>query len=136
MKSLLPSSALTVEEKEWNAYPYSKTIFTCPFVDKFSLEIETYYTPDGGETENIFNLTVSSHFSFSYTNTILYFVQKSELRGRVVDTIDIVADQHKNYVKEEDLTVFISKKTGRGPLNNDWVQEYRDTCFVRQKLGD
>ena len=88
------------------------------------------------KSENIFNLTVWSHFSFSHTNNILYFGQKSELRGRVVDTIDIVADQHKNYVKEEDLTVFISKKTGRGPLNNDWVQEYRDTCFVRQKLGD
>ena len=33
-KSLLPKSALSAEEKAWNAYPYTKTIFTCPFVDK------------------------------------------------------------------------------------------------------
>ena len=31
---------------------------SCPFVEKFSLEIETYYTPDGGEQENVFNLKV------------------------------------------------------------------------------
>ena len=31
---------------------------SCPFVEKFSLEIETYYTPDGGQQENVFNLKV------------------------------------------------------------------------------
>jgi hypothetical protein len=29
-------------------------------VEKFSLEIETYYTPDGGHLENVFNLPVSN----------------------------------------------------------------------------
>ena len=52
-----------------------------------------------------------------------------------MDTIDIVADQHMNYVKEEDMTVFISKKTGRGPLSNDWIKEYSDAIVVRQTLG-
>ena len=33
-KNLLPKSALSAEEKAWNAYPYTKTIFTCPFVDR------------------------------------------------------------------------------------------------------
>lgn len=33
-KSLLPKSALTVEEEAWNAYPYTKTRFKCPFVEK------------------------------------------------------------------------------------------------------
>ena len=39
---------------------------SCPFVEKFSLEIETYYTPDGGQLENVFNLKVLliySHFN-------------------------------------------------------------------------
>ena len=46
------------------------------FVKKrFSLEIETYYTPDGGHQENVFNLS------------------DSEQRGRVVDLIDVVKDQ-------------------------------------------
>lgn len=83
---LLPKSALTVEEEAWNAYPYSKCIcyaiqnmsisiqfrslchlfccfllaaktrYTCPFVEKFSLEIETYYYPDDGHQENVFKL--------------------------------------------------------------------------------
>ena len=44
-KSLLPASALTVEERAWNAYPYTKTVFSCPFVEKFNLEIETFYLP-------------------------------------------------------------------------------------------
>ena len=48
-----------MEEKAWNAYPYTKTVFSCPFVEKFSLEIETFYTPDGGQKENVFNLSVS-----------------------------------------------------------------------------
>jgi len=109
-KSLLPASALTVEEKAWNAYPYTKTVFSCPFVEKFSLEIETYYTPDGGQMENVFNLT------------------DSELRNRVVDLIDVVKDQEQNYVAEEDPTVYVSEKTGRGPLNKEWIKEFSDAC--------
>lgn len=56
LKGLLPKSALTVEEEAWNAYPYTKTRYTCPFVEKFSLEIETYYFPDDGHQDNVFNL--------------------------------------------------------------------------------
>lgn len=56
IKSLLPKSALTVEEEAWNAYPYTKTRYTCPFVEKFSLEIETCYLPDNGYQENVFKL--------------------------------------------------------------------------------
>jgi len=58
-KSLLPKSALTVEEEAWNAYPYTKTRYTCPFVEKFSLEIETYYYADNGHQENVFGLSGS-----------------------------------------------------------------------------
>jgi len=58
-KSLLPKSALTVEEEAWNAYPYTKTRYTCPFVQRFSLEIETYYCQDAGYQENIFKLSGS-----------------------------------------------------------------------------
>jgi hypothetical protein len=58
-KSLLPKSALTVEEEAWNAYPYTKTRYTCPFVEKFSLEIETYYYADDGHQENVFGLSGS-----------------------------------------------------------------------------
>lgn len=33
--------------------------YTCPFVEKFSIEIETYYRPDAGKQANIFNLNVT-----------------------------------------------------------------------------
>lgn len=59
LKSLIPKSALSVEEEAWNAYPYTKTRFTCPFVEKFSIEVETYYYNDGGNQENVFNLSKS-----------------------------------------------------------------------------
>ncbi|CAH1718054.1 unnamed protein product [Chironomus riparius] len=108
IKSLLPKSALTVEEEAWNAYPYTKTRYTCPFVEKFSLEIETYYFPDNGYQENVFGLT------------------GSDLRNRIVDVIDIVKDQltGADYVREEDPTLYVSEKTGRGPLWESWVEDY------------
>ncbi|XP_015041504.2 protein retinal degeneration B isoform X2 [Drosophila pseudoobscura] len=108
IKSLLPKSALTVEEEAWNAYPYTRTRYTCPFVEKFSLDIETYYFPDNGYQENVFQLS------------------GSDLRNRIVDVIDIVKDQlwGGDYVKEEDPKQFISEKTGRGPLADDWLEEY------------
>ncbi|XP_076654424.1 retinal degeneration B isoform X6 [Halictus rubicundus] len=106
-KSLLPRSALIVKEEAWNAYPYTKTRYTCPFVEKFSIEIETYYFPDNGYQENVFKLS------------------GSDLRNRIVDVIDIVKDQYVgDYVKEEDPKLYVSQKTGRGPLTESWLEDY------------
>ena len=33
--------------------------YTCPFVEKFSIDIETYYKPDTGIKEDVFNLSSS-----------------------------------------------------------------------------
>lgn len=107
-KSLLPKSALMVNEEAWNSYPYTKTRFSCPFVEKFSVEIETYYFPDKGHQENVFKLS------------------GSDLRNRIVDVIDIVKDQPcgTDYVKAEDPKVYVSEKTGRGPLSETWLEDY------------
>ncbi|XP_026479475.1 protein retinal degeneration B-like [Ctenocephalides felis] len=107
-KGLLPKSALTVEEEAWNAYPYTKTRYTCPFVEKFSLEIETYYYADDGHQDNVFNLAGSDY------------------RNRIVDVIDVVKDQlyGADYVREEDPKFYISEKTNRGPLNDSWLEYY------------
>ncbi|KAG7188206.1 hypothetical protein KM043_016080 [Ampulex compressa] len=104
-KSLLPKSAF-VKEEAWNAYPYTKTRYTCPFVEKFSIEIETYYFPDNGYQENVFQLN------------------GADLRSRVIDVIDIVKDQFYDYVREEDPKLYISEKTGRGPLSDTWLEDY------------
>lgn len=57
LKALVPKSAFSVEEEAWNAYPYTKTRYTCSMIDKFSIEVETVYTNDGGHQENVFNLS-------------------------------------------------------------------------------
>lgn len=57
LKALLPKSVLTVDEKAWNNYPYTKTRYTCPFLDKFFIDIETKYTDDDGRQENVFDLS-------------------------------------------------------------------------------
>ena len=49
LKAILPKAALRVEEEAWNAYPYTKMRTTCPFVEKFFVDVETYYYPDGGQ---------------------------------------------------------------------------------------
>lgn len=117
IKSLMPKSALTVEEEAWNAYPYTKTRYTTPFVEKFSLEIETYYFPDNGYQENVFNLS------------------GSDLRNRIVDVIDIVKDTltGADYVKEEDPTLYVSEKTGRGPLCETWLEDYWNEVKGKQQ---
>lgn len=38
-------------------HPHPLPRYTCPFVEKFSIEIETYYLPDGGQQPNVFNLS-------------------------------------------------------------------------------
>uniref|UniRef100_A0A1I8GZR3 DDHD domain-containing protein n=1 Tax=Macrostomum lignano TaxID=282301 RepID=A0A1I8GZR3_9PLAT len=102
-RAILPKSALRVEEEAWNAYPYTKTRYKCPFVEKFLLEIETVYRDDGGDAENVFGL------------------EGNDL-ARQVDYIDIVRDwvDPGHYHRDEDPRLFVSKATGRGPLADDW----------------
>ncbi|XP_076054545.1 retinal degeneration B isoform X16 [Oratosquilla oratoria] len=117
LKSLIPKSALSVEEEAWNAYPYTKTRFTCPFVEKFSIEVETYYFNDGGHQDNVFSLS------------------KSDLKQREVDLIDVVRDQlyGADYKEEEDPRRYISQKTGRGPLEDNWIEEYWGACKGKEQ---
>ena len=70
----------------------------------------------------------------------------------MTDLIDVVKDQQQNYVPEvftittiviiiitmvitlptsqEDPTVFVSEKTARGPLDENWLEEYSAACVV------
>ncbi|GFS12940.1 membrane-associated phosphatidylinositol transfer protein 1, partial [Elysia marginata] len=107
-RAILPKSALRVEEEAWNAYPYTKTRFKCPFIEKFLLEVETRYIDDAGDQDGVFSLS------------------KSEKAQTTVDYIDIVKDTVAggDYKKEEDPKLFVSTKTGRGPLTDNWRKEY------------
>ncbi|XP_054145059.1 membrane-associated phosphatidylinositol transfer protein 2 isoform X2 [Melozone crissalis] len=109
-RSILPKAALRVEEESWNAYPYTRTRYTCPFVEKFSIDIETYYKTDPGDHNNVFNLSAA------------------EKRQTILDPIDIVKDPipPHEYKVEEDPKLYKSVKTKRGPLSEDWIQEYKN----------
>ncbi|EGG17258.1 phosphatidylinositol transfer protein [Cavenderia fasciculata] len=105
MRSFAPS-ALQIEEKAWNAYPYCKTYYTCPLLgDRFSLSIETRYAPDSGTQSNCLGLS------------------KEDLSIREIDIIDIARDpvDPLKYKVEEDPTIFQSQKTGRGKLEQNWM---------------
>uniref|UniRef100_A0A671PAC8 Membrane-associated phosphatidylinositol transfer protein 2-like n=1 Tax=Sinocyclocheilus anshuiensis TaxID=1608454 RepID=A0A671PAC8_9TELE len=106
-RSILPKAALRVEEESWNAYPYTRTRYTCPFVEKFSIDIETYYKPDTGCQNDVFNMSLA------------------EKRQRDIDPIDIVNDfiAPHEYLAEEDPKLYKSYKTQRGPLCDDWITE-------------
>ncbi|KAJ8287145.1 hypothetical protein GJAV_G00048160 [Gymnothorax javanicus] len=107
-RSILPKAALRVEEESWNAYPYTRTRYTCPFVEKFSIDIETYYKPDTGSQVDVFNLS------------------PADRRQRTLDPIDIVKDPiaPHEYLAEEDPKLYKSVKTKRGPLTEDWIKEF------------
>ncbi|XP_056149588.1 membrane-associated phosphatidylinositol transfer protein 2-like isoform X1 [Lampris incognitus] len=109
-RSILPKAALRVEEESWNAYPYTRTRYTCPFVEKFSIDIETYYKPDTGNQADVFNMSVA------------------EKRQRTIDPIDIVTDPipPHEYKAEEDPRLYKSAKTKRGPLQDDWIEDYNN----------
>ncbi|XP_064128195.1 membrane-associated phosphatidylinositol transfer protein 2 isoform X4 [Loxodonta africana] len=112
-RSILPKAALRVVEESWNAYPYTRTRFTCPFVEKFSIDIETFYKTDAGENSNVFSLSP---------------VEKNQL---TIDFIDIVKDSvpASEYKTEEDPKLFHSTKTQRGPLSDNWIEEYKKHVF-------
>ncbi|XP_055987344.1 membrane-associated phosphatidylinositol transfer protein 2 isoform X1 [Sorex fumeus] len=106
-RAILPKAALRVVEESWNAYPYTRTRFTCPFVEKFSIDIETFYKSDAGENPDVFSLSP---------------VEKSQL---TIDLIDIVKDPVSpgEYKMDEDPKLFHSLKTQRGPLPDNWIEE-------------
>lgn len=48
-RSVVPKTALEVHEESWNAYPCTKTKFSVPFVEKFTLEVDTVFQADRGD---------------------------------------------------------------------------------------
>ncbi|KAG0592999.1 hypothetical protein KC19_1G296900 [Ceratodon purpureus] len=101
---LVPSNALIIDEKTWMAFPYVRTTISIPFFNKLKIEMLSMHANDDGTTENILNLT------------------EAELAIRKVDMIDIAFDDipKRDYRSELDPKLYVSKKTGRGPLKKGW----------------
>ncbi|ENN77950.1 hypothetical protein HUJ04_007818 [Dendroctonus ponderosae] len=98
-----------VTEKAWNYYPFTITDYTCSFIPRFHISIQTKYENNSGTTENCLNLT------------------PDQLADRLVEHIDIAYDEvaAKHYKEEEDLKFFRSAKTGRGPLVEGWRNNFQ-----------
>jgi len=108
VKAFIPGSALKLEEKAWNAYPYCKTVLKNGWMgESFTFTIESRHFNDDGKQENVHNLT------------------PDQLKKREVDFIDIAADKvdKKDYKKEEDPSLVKSEKAERGPLVEGWKEK-------------
>ncbi|KAJ8957335.1 hypothetical protein NQ318_004814 [Aromia moschata] len=108
IQSVIPK-IFYVTEKAWNYYPFTITQYTCSFIPKFLIEIETKYENNNGSTENCLNLS------------------PEQLAERLVDYLDIAYDEvsAKHYKEEEDPRFFQSKKTHRGPLVDGWRTNFQ-----------
>ncbi|XP_026084422.1 cytoplasmic phosphatidylinositol transfer protein 1-like isoform X3 [Carassius auratus] len=94
-----------ITETAWNFYPYTITEYTCSFLPRFHVRIETSFKNDNGCSENVFGDDLTPKDSVCF--------------------LDILSDPipDKHYKKAEDLSNWVSQKTGRGPLVEGW----RDT---------
>lgn len=106
IQAVIPS-LFYITEKAWNFYPYTITEYTCSFLPKFSIHIETRYEDNNGSSENVLTLN------------------QEELVEREVVCIDVANNsdvpEHK-YKEKEDPSKFHSEKTKRGPLEQDWKE--------------
>jgi len=115
VKAMIPPS-FCVEEKAWNAYPYVKNVYTCPFFgERFSIVAETRYLDNDCDQTNVNKLP------------------QDQLSQCEVDRIDIVNEELDNtyyYKKEEDPKLFLSTKTGRGQLGKDWHKTHKPLMCI------
>jgi len=108
VSAVVPTKMLDVHEEAWNAFPYCKTVITCPFLgDRFSITLLTIHKDnDTGNTPNIHNLP------------------KDKLSKRKIVRLDIANDEFEQYKKEDDPKLCRSEVANRGPLTGkDWVAQ-------------
>lgn len=105
VRKLAPKGVLEMHEEAWNAYPYCRTIVNNPdyMKENFFIKIESLHSEDR---------TLSNPFHLN----------KEQLAKREIINIDIANDplNDADYKLEEDPTKFLSEKTGRGQLKEDW----------------
>ncbi|XP_062847825.1 cytoplasmic phosphatidylinositol transfer protein 1b [Trichomycterus rosablanca] len=101
MKKFVPM-IFYVTEKAWNFYPYTITEYSCSFVPKLQVKIETHFANDNGSNDNVFEDKPTPKESVCFLDILT----------------DPIPDKH--YKKDEDLSSWVSNSTGRGPLVDGW----------------
>ncbi|XP_041425581.1 cytoplasmic phosphatidylinositol transfer protein 1 [Xenopus laevis] len=104
-----------ITEKAWNYYPYTVTEYTCSFLPKFQIRIETKFENNNGSNAQVFRDKPTPEEDVCF--------------------VDIAADDITEgyYKKSEDLRSFHSVKTGRGPLLDNW-RETSEPIMCSYKL--
>mmetsp|Transcript_7331 Transcript_7331/g.27424 ORF Transcript_7331/g.27424 Transcript_7331/m.27424 type:complete len:244 (+) Transcript_7331:565-1296(+) len=121
LKKFVPSKMLDFHEEAWNAYPYCKTIITCPyFGEKFGMSIISQHK--------------AGAFSPNEDEQNIHKLSEKVLKKRTVKYIDIAADKPEKYTKETDPKLHKLDKVQppRGPLTADdwWNKEQTTmTCY-------
>ena len=75
--------------------------------------------------------SVSCHSSHLRSLSKSFLLKKEQIF--ISDLIDVVKDQlvtAADYIREEDPCIYVSRLTGRGPLGENWLQEYWKECKV------
>ncbi|KAF4673668.1 hypothetical protein FOL47_010251 [Perkinsus chesapeaki] len=113
--SLVNPDWLVFDEKSWNAFPRCRTVYSCPMLSEFSMEID------------------SMHIEGNCTDDNALKLDDADLAKRKIDFIDIVNDHisSRDYNEEEDPSKWHSEKLDMGPLESDWMQTTQPimTCY-------
>ncbi|XP_026810845.1 phosphatidylinositol transfer protein alpha isoform isoform X1 [Rhopalosiphum maidis] len=143
IKLLAPKGALEVHEEAWNAYPYCRTVITNPnyMKEKFMITIESFHYADRGTQNNNpnymkenFSIVIESyHIADRGTQENVHELSPEKLKQREVQIIDIGNDSisSSDYKEDEDPKKFKSQKSGRGPLQGNWIETANPvmTCY-------
>lgn len=118
VRVILSPSAMTFAEYAWNAYPYCRTLIKHELLSSFGVSIESFHSSD---------ITLENPHQ----------LDAEELRKLEVVWIDIadISPSDKDYVTEEDPKLFVSQKTGRGPLKPGWwLENYTGPIMCAYKV--
>ncbi|CAH1395938.1 unnamed protein product [Nezara viridula] len=117
IRLLFDGNTMDVHEESWNAFPYCRTVVTNPgyMKNNFSIIVESMHENGRAENDNA------------------HLLNPEELEKRTVVTVDIGNDPCTkcDYDKENDPSRFVSLKTERGPLKDDWISTVNPimTCY-------
>ncbi|XP_041095278.1 cytoplasmic phosphatidylinositol transfer protein 1-like isoform X2 [Polyodon spathula] len=127
LSSKLPGWAQTfvpkifyITERAWNYYPFTITEYTCSFLPKLQIRIETQFENNRGDNNQV-------------------FVESPSPPPDEVCALDIAFDElpERYYKESEDLRLFRSVKTGRGPLVEGWRSDTQPImCSYKRNIQD
>eukprot|EP01071_Lankesteria_metandrocarpae_P007026 Lankesteria_metandrocarpae@DN4558_c0_g1_i1.p1 len=114
ISSFVDAKWLVFEEKSWDGFPKTKTVYECSLFPEMQLSVESMHVAGGPNLDNAVG------------------VSTQQLASRYIVPIDIVNDIASKDTTVTDLSNFICDKANFGPLNTEWQKNDalpRMTCY-------